>query len=164
MSGVLRLSLSRMSAFGSRVVSKPSLISRGFADGMPLTFSSPYEVFYNNTNVKQVDVPSFSGSFGVLPNHVPTLAVLRPGVVTVYETEGATKKYFVSSGTITINDDSSVQVLAEEAVPVEHLDGHAARESLAKAQQELSSASDEVAKAEAQIAVEVCEALVQAST
>jgi hypothetical protein len=33
----------------------------------------------------------------------------RPGVVTVYENEGTTKKFFVSSGTITINEDSSVQ-------------------------------------------------------
>jgi F-type H+-transporting ATPase subunit delta len=43
--------------------------------------------------VKQVDVPSGTGTFGILPNHVPTLAVLRPGVVTVFEDEG-TKKYF----------------------------------------------------------------------
>lgn len=52
-------------------------------------------------------MPSFSGSFGILPSHVPTLAVLRPGVVTVFENDGAQKKYFVSSGTVTINEDSS---------------------------------------------------------
>ena len=44
--------------------------------------------------MRQVDVPSFSGSFGILPNHVPTLAVLKPGVVTVIEDDGAAKKYF----------------------------------------------------------------------
>jgi len=44
--------------------------------------------------VKQVDVPSFSGSFGILPNHVPTLAVLKPGVVSVIEEDGTQKKYF----------------------------------------------------------------------
>jgi F-type H+-transporting ATPase subunit delta len=60
--------------------------------------------------VKQVDVPSFSGSFGILPKHVPTLAVLKPGVVTVFEESGDVKKIFVSSGTVTINEDSSVQV------------------------------------------------------
>ncbi|XP_017490657.1 PREDICTED: ATP synthase subunit delta, mitochondrial-like [Rhagoletis zephyria] len=133
------------------------------ASGMPLTFSSPYEVFYNAADVKQVDVPSFSGSFGILPKHVPLLAVLKPGVVTVYENEGAAKKFFVSSGTVTINDDSSVQVLAEEAVPLDSLDAQAAREALSKAQQQLSSATDEVSKAEAQIAVEVSEAIVAAA-
>lgn len=69
-----------------------------------------FQVYYDSANIKQVDVPSFSGSFGILPHHVPTLAVLKPGVVTVYEQSGETKKVFVSSGTITINEDSSVQV------------------------------------------------------
>lgn len=67
-------------------------------------------MFYDGVSVKQVDVPSFSGSFGILPKHVPTLAVLKPGVVTVFENDGKVKKVFVSSGTVTINDDSSVQV------------------------------------------------------
>ena len=66
-------------------------------------------------------MPSFSGAFGILPNHVPALAVLSPGVVTVYEDEGATKKFFVSSGSITVNEDSSVQILAEEAHALEDL-------------------------------------------
>lgn len=69
-----------------------------------------HQVFYDQAVIRQVDVPSFSGSFGILPKHVPTLAVLKPGVVTVYEEDSSTKKIFVSSGTITINEDSSVQV------------------------------------------------------
>ncbi|CAG2101937.1 unnamed protein product, partial [Medioppia subpectinata] len=161
MSGMLRTAMSR--SFAARLSSMATHVSRRHASGMPLTFSSPYQVFYAAVDVKQVDVPSFSGSFGILPNHVPTLAVLKPGVVSVYENEGTVKKFFVSSGTVTINEDSSVQVLAEEAVPVENLDSSAAREALSKAQQELNSASGEVAKAEAMIAVEVSEALVQAS-
>lgn len=47
-------------------------------------------------------------------------------------------------------------------MPVEWLDGSAAREVLSKAQSDLSSANNEQAKAEAQIAVEVGEALVKA--
>ena len=54
------------------------------------------------------------------------------------------------------------QILAEEAHPLENLDGSAAREALSKAQQQLSSATTEQDKAEAAIAVEVAEALVQA--
>lgn len=137
---------------------------RGYADEMNFTFAAANQVYYANANVRQVDVPSFSGSFGILPKHVPTLAVLKPGVITVFENDGTQKRIFVSSGTITINEDSSVQVLAEEAHPVENLDASAAREVLSKAQSELSSASTDQARAEAQIAVEVGEALVQAST
>jgi F-type H+-transporting ATPase subunit delta len=83
--------------------------------------------------------------------------------VTVFENDGPTQKIFVSSGTVSINDDSSVQVLAEEACPVEQLDAAAAREVLSKAQSDLASASTEIAKAEAAIAVEVGEALVKAA-
>lgn len=68
----------------------------------------------------------------------------------------------VSSGTVTINDDSSVQILAEEAVPVENLDASLCRDGLSKAQSQLSSASGEQERAEAQIAIEVSEALVKA--
>lgn len=73
---------------------------------MSFTFAAPNAVHYDSANVKQVDVPSFSGSFGILPNHVPALAVLSPGVVTVFEEAGDAKKFFVSSGTVTVNDDS----------------------------------------------------------
>lgn len=76
---------------------------------------------------------------------------------------GTSKKIFVSSGTITVNDDSTVQIIAEEAHPVESLDASAARDALSKAQSELSSATSEKAKAEAQIAIEVAEALVAAA-
>lgn len=69
-----------------------------------------HQVFYDQAVIRQVDVPSFSGAFGILPKHVPTLAVLKPGVVTIYEEDGSTKKVFVSSGTVTINEDNSVQV------------------------------------------------------
>merc|ERR1711894_776856 len=126
------------------------------------TLASPASVYYNEANVKQIDVNGFSGSFGILPDHVPSLAVLKPGVITVTEGEGATKKFFASSGSITINDDSSVQILAEECVKIEDLDENAIRDGLTKATQEMSSASSDVAKAEAQIQVECYEALQKA--
>merc|ERR1711874_647879 len=125
--------------------------------GMSFTFGGPNAVFYNAASVKQVDVPSFSGAFGILPNHVPTLAVLKPGVVTVYEDDGSTNKFFVSSGSVSINEDASVQILAEEVHKVEDIDAAAA-----KAAAKVSAAADETAKAEAQIELEVGEALVAA--
>ncbi|XP_023017741.1 ATP synthase, delta subunit [Leptinotarsa decemlineata] len=148
----------------SRLFSLRSLTTtakRSYAD-MSFTFAAGNQVYYDAKSVKQVDVPSFSGSFGILPAHVPTLAVLKPGVVTVYEEGGNVNKIFVSSGTVTINEDSSVQILAEEAHPVGNLDASAAREVLSKAQSELSSATTDEARAEAAIAVEVGEALVKA--
>lgn len=138
--------------------------TRAYSDApMTFTFASQSQVFYNNANVRQVDVPSFSGSFGILPSHVPTLAVIKPGVMTVYDDSGAAKKYFLSSGTVTINVDSSVQILAEEAAAVEELDLNSARDLLTKAQSAASTAATEEAKAEALITVEVAEELVKAA-
>uniref|UniRef100_A0A0A9YLN4 F-ATPase delta subunit n=1 Tax=Lygus hesperus TaxID=30085 RepID=A0A0A9YLN4_LYGHE len=159
-------SLARSSRAAFRLLSnKPSNVvaRRSYADEMDFTLAGANKVFYANANVKQVDVPSFSGAFGILPKHVPTLAVLKPGVVTVFEKDGTTKRVFVSSGTVTINEDSSVQVLAEEAHAVEDIDAAAAREQLTKAQSEASRASSEIEKAEALIAVEVAEAIVAAA-
>ncbi|XP_010086009.1 PREDICTED: ATP synthase subunit delta, mitochondrial, partial [Pterocles gutturalis] len=115
-------------------------------------------VFYNGANVKQVDVPTLTGSFGILASHVPTLQVLKPGVVTVYAEDGTATKYFV----VTVHADSTVQVLAEEAVTMDMLDLATAKSNLEKAVSEMAAASDEAAKAEAQIKVEANEALVKA--
>jgi len=156
------LIMRRTASSSYRIIRNQVFQNRSYASEMSFTFASPSEVFYNKSNVKQVDVPSYSGSFGILPSHVPTLAVLKPGVVTVFEQDGGAKKYFVSSGSVTINEDSSVQVLAQEAFPIERLDAQASREGLTKAQQQLNSATTDVDKAEAQIAVEVHEELVKA--
>ncbi|KXJ20855.1 ATP synthase subunit delta, mitochondrial [Exaiptasia diaphana] len=128
---------------------------------MALTFGSPSESFYHNVSVKQVDVSTSTGSFGILPDHVPTLQTIRPGILTVYE-GGSTTKYFVSSGTVTVNNDSTVQILAEEAHPLDRFDEQLVNKQLEQAQQELSSASSEEDKAKATIAVECAEALLKA--
>ena len=53
--------------------------------------------------VKQVDVPSLQGAFGILPKHVPAIATLRPGVLTVFE-ESDIKKFFGESFTSVYNN------------------------------------------------------------
>lgn len=53
-----------------------------------------FQVFYANANIQQVDVPATNQSFGILANHVPTIAVLQPGVVIVTEENGEKKKFF----------------------------------------------------------------------
>merc|ERR1712156_775666 len=140
-----------------RSTMRSSPIPKRCMSQMAFTFAAPNGVHYDAASVKQIDVPSFSGSFGILPSHVPALAVLKPGVVTVYEDEGAVKKFFVSSGTVTINEDASVQILAEEAHDIANLDAAEAK----SAQAEANAATDDKAKAEAQIAVEVAEEIVK---
>ncbi|XP_058059337.1 ATP synthase subunit delta, mitochondrial-like [Anopheles bellator] len=133
--------------------------SRQYSENIVFTLAATNKVFYKEIGVHQIDVPSFSGSFGIKPNHVPTLAMLKSGVLTVHQKDGIIKKIFVSSGTITVNADSSVQILAEEAHPVEHLDLSACQEILNEAQRQMSTATSVDIRANAAIAVELAEAL-----
>ncbi|CAI8057834.1 ATP synthase subunit delta, mitochondrial [Geodia barretti] len=153
------LSLARGSVRSGRL-----LALRNYTNGeiaIPLTFSSPNSTFYDNVNVKQVDVSSTTGTFGILPHHVPSIAVLQPGLVTVYETD-KTQKYFASSGTVTVNADGTVQILAEEAYPLDMFDAQAARQGLDKCKQQRSSASSDAERAEADIGIELYENLIKA--
>ncbi|CAF0990312.1 unnamed protein product [Rotaria magnacalcarata] len=137
----------------------------GAATDMLFTFASPSEVFYTQAkNVRQVDVPTMSGNMGILAHHVPILGVLKPGVVSVFETDGNTKRFFVSSGSIAVQPDSSVQLLAEEATAVENLDSKAAHDALSDAQRRLGAAKDDKQKAEAQIEIECAEAAIKAAS
>lgn len=49
--------------------------ARNFADAsvMKLTLAGANKIFYDSAEVRQVDVPSYSGDFGILATHVPTL-------------------------------------------------------------------------------------------
>ena len=89
-------------------------------------------------------VPALTGDFGVMPGHVPTIAQLRPGVVTVHKTlDKEIEKYFVSSGFAFVHADSSTDVCAIEAVKLEDLDPEAVRSGL-QVNDLLAAASPEI--------------------
>jgi len=112
--------------------------------------------------VDMVLVPATTGDFGILPGHVPTVSQLRPGVVSVHLNDKDVKKYFVSSGFAFVHADSTADICAIEAVPVEQLDGDAVRKGLAEHQAKFTNAKDDFEKANAQIGIDVCNAMVAA--
>ena len=59
---------------------------------MTLNFYMPHEIEFKDAEVDQVMIPATSGDFGVLPGHVPTVAQLRPGVVSVQLNSSETQK------------------------------------------------------------------------
>lgn len=123
--------------------------------GLVLTFSSPNMSFYKDEVVKQVDVPTYSGCLGILDKHVPILAVIKPGVVNVFKSDGTSHKVFVSAGTVTMNEDSTLLILASEAADVEDLDLQEAQKNLATALADNSP--------EAKIQAEVNQAIIEAA-
>ena len=69
------------------------------AGGLNFTFTVPTKSLYEDASVEMVILPGGDGQYGVMPNHVPTVAELKPGVVYVQETAGSElTKYFVSGG------------------------------------------------------------------
>lgn len=67
----------------------------------------------------------------MMPGHVPTVAQLRPGVVTVHtEQDKDIEKYFVSSGFAFVHADSTAEIVAVEAVKLDELDTEAVRAGL----------------------------------
>ena len=68
-------------------------------------------------------------------------------------------QYFVSSGFAFVHADSTTDVCAVEAVPLEQLDGEAVKQGLADYQAKLVNAKDDYEKAAAQVGIEVCSAM-----
>lgn len=123
----------------------------------------PYSSAVNTKEVDMIIVPATTGQMGVLPGHVPTIAELKPGVLSVHEGNDVTK-YFISSGFAFIHSNSYADIIAVEAVPVDQIDPAAVQKGLAEFTQKLNSASTDLEKAEAQIGVDVHSALNAAIT
>jgi len=70
--------------------------------------------------VDQVDVPGAEGDFGVLAGHAPLIALLRPGLMTVYAA-GEKTRLVVLGGFAEVGPDG-LTVLADVATSVEDLD------------------------------------------
>jgi F-type H+-transporting ATPase subunit epsilon len=70
--------------------------------------------------VDQVDVPGMEGDFGVLADHAPLVALLRPGVLTVKV--GANAQRIVIFGGFAEVSPQGLTVLADYATSLEDLD------------------------------------------
>ncbi|KAJ8617794.1 hypothetical protein MRB53_013980 [Persea americana] len=88
---------------------------------------------------------------------------LKPGILSVHEGSEVTK-YFISSGVIFIHANSFANIVVVEAILVDHIDLCLVQKGLAKFIKNLSSASTDLEKAEAQIGVDVHSALNPAIT
>ncbi|KAJ3207939.1 delta subunit of the central stalk of mitochondrial F1F0 ATP synthase, atp16 [Entophlyctis luteolus] len=102
---------------------------------------------------------------GILADHVPIIAQLNHGgVVEIVASDNKPRKYFVSGGFAVMNVDSSLNINAVEAVPIEDLDPSAAKQGLDEAVRKLNaSGASEKEKAEARIEQELFEAVIAAA-
>ncbi|WGF88213.1 ATP synthase F1 subunit epsilon [Marinivivus vitaminiproducens] len=113
-------------------------------------------------DVDMVTLPGAEGEFGVLPQHAPLLALLRPGVISTYEGNTVKERIFVTGGFAEVNEEGC-SVLAEQAQPVAELLAEEARRLLEEANAAYAKTSDED-EARLQAGVALAEARVEALT
>jgi len=80
------------------------------ADKLKFDLVSP-EKLVVSAEVDSVQVPGSEGDFGVLPNHSPVMAMIRPGTLVV-ENDGQTQSYELDGGFADVTPEG-VTVLAE---------------------------------------------------
>ncbi len=114
-----------------------------------------------SAEVDMVVVPGAAGDFGVLPGHAPLISNVRPGVISVYNDRVIEARVFVAGGFAEVSN-SRLTVLTEDAVALDEIDRSGADARLAAAREAVEDAADDRAKAEAEKAVTVAEALVAA--
>jgi ATP synthase F1 epsilon subunit len=93
-----------------------------------------------HTDADSVQAPGELGEFELLPGHVPMLAALRPGVLTIGTK--ARQRYAVSSGYLRVDPSGAVEILVEQALPTVGIDADAAKKDLAAAEAELARWGD----------------------
>ena len=100
--------------------------------------------------VDQVTAPSAKGEVGILPDHLPLLAQLDPGVVGLFK-DGQPTFYAVSGGFLEVNQNT-VDILADTAESAQEIDVKRSEKALAEAESNLKSLdclSDEYAEEQA---------------
>ena len=90
---------------------------------------SPDRISFSG-EVDQVDVPGSEGDFGVLAGHAPLIALLRPGIMTVYA-GGEQTRLVVLGGFAEVGPDG-LTVLADVATSLEDCDRVALQAQIAE--------------------------------
>jgi F-type H+-transporting ATPase subunit epsilon len=90
---------------------------------------------------RQVSTRSEVGELGILANHAPLLAALRPTELRLYVSENDVKRYAQAHGWLQVYGNRA-RLLLEEALPPEDLDGAALKEQLSDAEQRLSESEE----------------------
>jgi F-type H+-transporting ATPase subunit epsilon len=97
------------------------------------------EVF--SGEVSQVSTRTAVGEIGILANHAPLLAALKPAELRLYEGGSEPRRYAQSHGWLQVFGNHA-RLLLEEAIAPEDLDTGVLKEQLADAEQRLSESEE----------------------
>jgi len=105
------------------------------------------EVF--SGEVRQVSTRTAVGELGILANHAPLLAALKPTELRLHVSDSETKRYAQAHGWLQVFGNQA-KLLLEEAIPPEELDAATLKEQLADAEQRLAEAGGDGARTRAE--------------
>ena len=84
-----------------------------------LEIISPEKIILSE-KVSSLTMPSFEGEMTILPDHIPLITFLRPGIIRI---EGSKKsKYFVEEGTVEFSNNTLI-ILSSTIIPLENVKG-----------------------------------------
>tara|TARA_Y100000816_G_scaffold87184_1_gene60049 strand:+ start:208 stop:594 length:387 start_codon:yes stop_codon:yes gene_type:complete len=84
-----------------------------------LEIISPEKIILSE-KVNSVKMPSFEGEMTILPDHIPLITFLRPGIVRI---EGSKEsEYFVEEGTVEFSNNTLI-ILSSTIIPLENVKG-----------------------------------------
>ena len=108
-----------------------------------LNIVEPDGVFYEG-EIDMLEFNTTEGEIGVLPGHIPMTVIIKPGIMTIYETGKEEKRAAIHAGFAEILPDH-VTILAEIAEWPEEIDVARAEAAMERAQariQEKASGTD----------------------
>ena len=91
--------------------------------------------------VRQLSTRTAVGEIGILANHVPVLARLRPTELRLHFSEGETQRYAQAEGWLQVFANRAM-VLVGECVPPDELDTEGLRERVRDAEQRIGESEE----------------------
>ena len=125
-------------------------------DAFHFDLVSPERMIFSG-EVEQVDVPGVEGDFGVLAHHAPLIAMIKPGILTVFGA-GETQRIVVVGGFAEVNEQG-LTVLADMAMPVEDFDRASLEAQVKDAEEDVADATADAQRDAAREKLEQLKAL-----
>lgn len=117
------------------------------ATSIKLDILTPLGPKRRGVEVTGVEIPGLNGELGVLPDHVPFVTPVLPGVVRFREGDESVR-IAVGAGFLEIGGDGRVAILVERALDSSEVDVAAARQALTRVSGELGQLQDSIDAAE----------------
>ena len=82
-----------------------------------LEIISPEKIILSE-KVNSVTMPSFEGEMTILPDHIPLITFLRPGILRIEDSKES--EYFVEEGTVEFSNNTLI-ILSSTIIPLENV-------------------------------------------